>query len=79
MEKITRNEQSTALEKHYSIIEIAELWGISDTTVRKIFTDEPGVLAWGTEERVGRHKKRGYRSIRVPESIMVRVHQRLRA
>jgi hypothetical protein len=83
MEHTTRNEQqpalAPALEKHYSVGEIAELWGISDNTARKLFADEPGVLSWGSEEKMGRYRSRGYRSIRVPESVMIRVHRRLRA
>jgi|SRR6266542_729871 len=30
-----------ALEKHYSPQEDAELWGLSDNTVRRLFEDEP--------------------------------------
>lgn len=64
-----------ALEKHYSISEIAELWALSEKTVRRMFENQPGVLAWGTDGAVGR---RAYRSMRVPESVMIRIHQRMR-
>jgi len=64
-----------ANEKHYSIIEISKLWALSQKTVRKIFEDEPGVIQWGTEET--RHK-RGYRTLRVPETVLLRVHRKLR-
>ena len=64
-----------AREKHYSIIEIAELWALSEKTVRKIFEREPGVIHWSTEERL---HKRGYRTLRVPETVLHRVHRKLR-
>ena len=64
-----------ANEKHYSVIEIAKLWALSEKTVRKIFEREPGVILWGGEET--RHK-RGYRTLRLPETVLCRVHRRLR-
>jgi hypothetical protein len=64
-----------AREKHYSVIEIAKLWALSEKTVRKIFETEPGVIYWSTEERL---HKRGYRTLRVPETVLHRVHRKLR-
>jgi hypothetical protein len=64
-----------ANEKHYSIIEISKLWALSQKTVRKIFENEPGVIQWGAEET---RYKRGYRTLRVPETVLLRVHRKLR-
>jgi hypothetical protein len=64
-----------ALEKHYSVAEIAELWAVNYKTVRKIFEAEKGILSWGRPERGA---KRGYVSMRIPQSVMIRVHERLR-
>jgi hypothetical protein len=64
-----------ASEKHYSVIEIAKLWALSEKTVRKIFEREPGVIHWCTEEKLHR---RGYRTLRVPETVLYRVHRKLR-
>jgi len=64
-----------ANEKHYSIIEISKLWSLSQKTVRKMFENEPGVLEWGTLETM---RKRGYRTLRVPETVLQRVHRKLR-
>ena len=64
-----------ASEKHYSIIEISKLWALSEKTVRRIFEREPGVILWGSAET--RHK-RGYRTLRVPETVLLRVHRKLR-
>lgn len=63
-----------ANEKHYSVIEIAKLWALSEKTVRRIFEQEPGVIHWSREETV---HKRGYRTLRVPETVVHRVHRRL--
>jgi hypothetical protein len=40
-----------------------------------MFEKEPGVIEWGTVES---RFSRGYRTLRIPESVMLRVHQRLR-
>jgi hypothetical protein len=64
-----------ASERHYSVIEIAKLWALSEKTVRKIFEREPGVILWGAEETL---HKRGYRTMRVPETVLHRVHRKLR-
>ena len=34
-------------EHHYSVGQIAEMWGLSTDAVRKIFQEEPGVLVLG--------------------------------
>ncbi len=64
-----------ANERHYSVIEIAKLWALSEKTVRRIFEREPGVIRWSREEKL---HKRGYRTLRVPETVLHRVHRRLR-
>lgn len=64
-----------ALEKHYSVNDIAKSWGLSGNTIRRMFEKEPGVIEWGSIES---RFARGYRTLRIPESVMLRVHQRLR-
>jgi hypothetical protein len=60
-----------AIEKHYTVKEVAEMWKISDDTVRRIFRGEPGVMEIGSPEtRYGR----SYKVMRIPESVLVRVH-----
>jgi transposase-like protein len=60
-----------ALEKHYSVAEIADLWGVSRNTVTRLFEGDPDVLVFGSEEtRYGRKKI----TLRIPESAMIRVH-----
>lgn len=62
-------------ERHYSIDEISTLWGLSHKTICRIFQDEPGVIEFGTGES---RSKRAYITRRIPESVMKRVHRRLR-
>lgn len=64
----------SALEKHYTIQEVAELWHLSDETVREIFRDYPGVLK--VVRPAGRFK-RAYTSIRIPESVVLKRHAEL--
>jgi hypothetical protein len=61
-------------EKHYTAAEIAKLWNVSVDLARNTFTGEPGVLKW---QRPATKTKRAYSLLRVPESILVRVHRRL--
>jgi DNA-binding transcriptional regulator LsrR (DeoR family) len=63
-----------AFEQHYTVQEIAEKWHLSETVVRKIFRDEPGVIRIDSEER---RFKRGYCTLRIPESVAMRVHSRI--
>jgi transcriptional regulator GlxA family with amidase domain len=66
---------AVAFEKHYSVSEVAELWGLSERTIRRIFTDELGVIKWEKSET---RFKRGYTTLRIPESVVQRVHRKLR-
>jgi hypothetical protein len=63
-----------ALEKHYSVGELAGLWELSERTIRRIFSGEPGVLQITHSET---RSKRGYSTLRVPETVVQRVHRRL--
>jgi len=61
-------------ERHYCPSELAELWGLSSDTIRRLFEDEPGVVTIG--ERNPRRKRR-YVTLRIPQSVAARVHRRL--
>lgn len=65
--------QETAFERHFSVEELAELWKISDDFVRRLFLKEPGVVVFW-RQRPGR---RVYRTLRIPESVALRVHRRM--
>lgn len=61
-------------ERHYSIKEIATLWNISEDLVRDTFAREKGVLKF---ERPATRMKRSYSLLRVPHSVLERVHRRI--
>lgn len=63
-------------EKHYSATELATTWGLSVDLIRRMFEPEPGVLKIGDPKpRTGRK----YVTLRIPESVVMRVHRRLSA
>jgi hypothetical protein len=77
MSKIEQSKSCVlASERHYTIAEIAEAWGISVDLARDTFRHELGVVRF---DRPGTRVKRSYSTFRVPESVMVRVHARLSA
>lgn len=68
-------ETSPATERHYSVRELAVLWNLSADTIRKLFEHEAGVLVLGSEP--GKYSRRRYVTLRIPESVALRVHRRL--
>ena len=60
----------------YSVCDLAAMWSLSENTIRRMFENEPGVLKWGTTE--SRYKRR-YTTLRVPETVVLRVHRQFRA
>lgn len=66
--------EGRAVEKHYTVLEIARLWGWSAKTVARVFEFETGVLVLDRAET--RHK-RGYRTITIPASVVERVHRQM--
>ena len=70
----TEVESPAHVERHYAVTDIAEVWNLSADKVRELFENEPGVLVMG--ERDPRHKRR-YVTLRIPQSVLDRVHHRL--
>lgn len=62
-------------ERHFTVAQIAEMWQLSPDSVRRLFEREPGVLALGSDHSTG--YRRRYTTLRVPESVLARVHRRL--
>ena len=60
-------------DKHFTPKELAEQWGLDQSTVRRMFRDEEGVLRIPHLRRSG---KRDYVSLRIPASVAARVHER---
>ncbi len=67
---------SLATERHLTVVEVAEIWRLHRSTIERIFYDEPGVLKI---ERPETRRKRRYVTMRIPESVVARVHERLHA
>jgi hypothetical protein len=63
-----------ANEKHFSVIELAELWGLAPDTIRPYFINRPGVLKITRPET---RLKRAYVSLRIPASVADRVYAEL--
>jgi hypothetical protein len=60
---------------HYTVAEIASLWKLSEDTVRKLFEEEADVLVIGSQKpRFGRRRRS---TLRIPEFVVARVHQKL--
>lgn len=68
--------QDSSFEKHFTPQELAELWKLDESTVRRMFIEEPGVLLYGKEKR--RDGRRDYVTIRIPASVAAKVHARRR-
>jgi len=66
-------QQTSFEEHHYTVIEIAAMWNLSKDSVRRIFQNEPGVLVLGDRPN---GRKRRYTMLRIPRSVLERVHQR---
>lgn len=64
----------SAFEQHYSVQQVAKMWGLGVDVVRRMFEFEDGVLRFGSPERL--HKRR-YFTLRIPESVLRRVHRKL--
>ena len=67
------DENLYVFERHYTPKELAQVWHLDESTVRRMFQDEPGVLKIGNSDR--RDGKRDYVSIRIPQSVALRVHR----
>jgi hypothetical protein len=76
MEALAQQENIVPGERHYAVIEVAEMWNLSSDKVREIFGHEPGVLVIG--DRNPRYKRR-YLTLRIPQTVLQRVHCRLAA
>lgn len=62
--------------RHYTVKEIAKIWNLSAGTIVRIFENEPGVIVI-IERRKHSISRRQYRTLRIPEFVVERVHRRL--
>ena len=54
-------------EKHFTVPELADMWGVDRSTVRGWLKGEPGVLNIGSGRRC---------HLRIPESVASRIYRR---
>ena len=64
-------------ERHFSPAEVAKLWRVSIDFVRRQFAREPGVLVFAGGAALTPAKRRRYTTMRIPESVLKRVHNRV--
>jgi hypothetical protein len=60
----------SAFGKVYTPKELAELWKLSENSIRRLFEDRDGVFTLGDSNPRGR---RGYVTLRIPEAIALQV------
>ena len=60
--------------RHFTVAEIAAMWNLSPDFVRRLFEKEPGVVVFG--EATTKRQRRRYRTLRIPEFVLERVHRR---
>jgi hypothetical protein len=69
----------SALEKHYTVKEIGEMWHWGKDRVIRAFEGEPDVMRDGHDGLMAqgrRPRKRRYWTYSIPESAVIRVHNR---
>jgi hypothetical protein len=72
-------------ERHFTVLELAEVWNVAPATIRRLFTEEPGVIKinrrTSRHDRPGRGNGRGrprdWNMLRIPESVAANVYLRL--
>jgi AraC-like DNA-binding protein len=66
--------EPTICERHYRVDEISAMWNMSSDTVRRLFSQESGVVRYG---RPRCKYKRSYTTLLIPESVLTRVYRRI--
>jgi hypothetical protein len=61
-------------EEFRTVARVAEMLGVSTDTVRRLFSNEPGVIDLGQRE-MSRGKRR-YRVLRIPSTVVARFLER---
>ena len=72
--RMIKSEADVKSRPVHTVAEIAQITGLSRQTITRVFENEPGVVIL---ERTEQLHKRGYRSIRIPNTVYERVIRRL--
>jgi hypothetical protein len=62
-------------EQHFTLTQLSKRWGFARGTLARWFADEPGILRMGSS-RLRRGRRSAYVSMRIPESVAMRVYRR---
>jgi hypothetical protein len=73
-DKKSKVEATHVRGQHYSVQELAQLWGLGADKIRELFENESGVIKIQSPAKKG---KRAYKTLRIPESVADRVQRRL--
>jgi hypothetical protein len=63
-----------ALEQHFTVQQVAEAWGLSEASIRRMFGEQPGVLRKAAPTVTGKRRRV---LLRIPASVVARVHDDL--
>ena len=65
-----------AFEQHYTVQQVAELWGVSEATVRRLFEDAEGVLKISMPRvlKISARKHKPHVLLSIPASVLERIH-----
>ena len=63
-------------EKHFTVNQLAKLWGYSAATIRNLFKYDPNVLRLQGPGAIA--GKRPYLTLSIPESAAMKTYQRLK-
>jgi hypothetical protein len=67
-----------AEDRHFTPSELSEMWHLSPNTIRRLFSDEPGVLKITAGPPSARKvRSRRMVQLRIPVRVAMRVHARL--
>ena len=68
-------ERMQATEPHYSTQQVADMWSVSATTVRRLFEDAPGVLKISMPQLLTHNRKhKAHVMLRIPATVLEQVH-----
>jgi hypothetical protein len=65
-----------ATEQHFSVQEVAQMWNLSEDSVRRLFADEPGVLQISMPRLQKNRRHKPHVRLSIPLSVLTRLHQK---
>ena len=72
-ERKAKTESTHVKGSHFTVRELAALWGLGVDKIRELFENEPDVIKLKNPPKKG---KRAYVTLRIPEAVAARVQRR---